>query len=101
MSKILGKLAKKTSEKCLIKNGQAVILENQIQFNKLAEISNGQFQEDSIYIDGVYVATTDDIGAINIVPISDFCEDIENIYEAFSHKNLKEIDFDKWYKKFK
>ena len=86
---------------CIIKAGIVVVLETQEQFNKLAFVSGGQFQEDSIIIDGIYLAQSDDIGAINVFPAIDLCEDMENIYEALSHRNLKDIDFDKWYKKIK
>ena len=86
---------------CIIKAGIVVVLETQEQFNKLAFVSGGQFQEDSIIIDGLYLAQSDDIGAINVFPASDLCDDMSNIEEALLHKNLKDIDFDKWYKKIK
>lgn len=101
LSKILKKFAQKQNTGCIIKPGIVVVIENQEQFNKLALVSGGQFQEDSIIIDGIYLAQSDDIGAINVFPLNDLCEDVENIYEALLHKNLKEIDFDKWYKKIK
>ena len=101
MSKILNKFVKKQNNGCIIKLGIVVVLETQEQFNKLAFVSGGQFQEDSIIIDGIYLAQSDDIGAINVFPAIDLCEDMENIYEALSHRNLKDIDFDKWHKKIK
>lgn len=96
---ILKKLKTTKSTSCIIKAGVAVLFETQEQFNKLALASNGQYQEDSIMINGIYVAYSDDIGAINIVPLSDISEDFE--LEAFEHKNLKPIDFDKWFKRLK
>jgi len=96
---ILKKLKTTKSNGCIIKAGFAVLFETQEQFNKLALASDGQYQEDSIMIDGIYVAYSDDIGAINVVPLSDISEDYE--LEAFEHKNLKPVDFDKWYKKLK
>ena len=101
MSKTLKKFAQKQNTGCIIKLGIVVVIENQEQFNKLALVSGGQFQEDSIIIDGIYLAQSDDIGAINVFPLNDLCEDVENIYEALSHRNLKPIDFQKWYKKLK
>ncbi|WP_428739430.1 hypothetical protein [Sulfurimonas sp.] len=99
MSSILKKLKTTKSTSCIIKAGVAVLFETQEQFNKLALASNGQYQEDSIMIDGIYVAFSDEIGAINIVPFSDISEDGEA--EAFEHKNLKPVDFDKWFKRLK
>ena len=101
MSKILNKFVKKQNNGCIIKLGIVVVLETQEQFNKLAFVSGGQFQEDSIIMDGIYLAQSDDIGAINVFPASDLCDDMSNIEEALLHKNLKDIDFDKWYKKIK
>ncbi len=96
---ILKKLKTTKFNGCIIKAGIAVLFETQEQFNKLALVSNGQYQEDSIMIDGIYVAYSDDIGAINVVPLSDISEDYE--LEAFEHKNLKPVDFDKWFKRLK
>ena len=101
MSKILNKFVKKQNNGCIIKLGIVVVLETQEQFNKLAFVSGGQFQEDSIIMDGIYLAQSDDIGAINVFPASDLCDDMSNIEEALLHKYLKDIDFDKWYKKIK
>ena len=48
LSKILKKFAQKQNTGCIIKPGIVVVIENQEQFNKLALVSGGQFQEDSI-----------------------------------------------------
>jgi hypothetical protein len=40
----------------------------------------------------------DEYPALEVCPIQDICGEIDNALEAFEHKNLKPIDFDKWYK---
>lgn len=93
---ILKNLKKVDKNECVIKSGVAVLLDSQEQLNLLAEIS-GQYDIDSIVVSGIYVAFSDEINAINVVPLSDITEDGD--LEAFEHKNLKPIDFDKWYKR--
>jgi hypothetical protein len=95
---ILKKLQKVDKNECVIKSGVAVLLDSQEQLNLLAEIS-GQYDIDSIIVDGIYVAFSDEINAINVVPLSDITEDC--VLEAFEHKNLVPVDFSKWYKKVK
>jgi hypothetical protein len=93
---ILKKLQKVDKNECIIKSGVAVLLDSQEQLNLLAEISR-QYGIDDIVIDGRYVAFSDEINAINVVPLSDITEEYD--MEAFEHKNLNQIDFDKWYKR--
>ena len=40
----------------------------------------------------------DEYPALQVEPIQNICGEIDNVLEAFEHKNLKPIDFDKWYK---
>lgn len=93
---------KKNSKKdtgVVLKAGIVLLLDNQEQFNKLASCFG--LEEDSISIDGVYVAYMDEYPALQVCSIKEISEDIDNALEAFEHKNLKAIDFDKWYKKIK
>ena len=83
----------------VLKSGLALLLDNQEQFNKLASCFG--LEEDSICIDGIYVAYMDEYPALQVEPIENLCGEIDNALEAFEHKNLKAIDFDKWYKKIK
>ena len=83
----------------VLKAGIVLLLDNQDQFNKLASCFG--LEEDSISIDGIYVAYMDEYPALQICSIKEISDDIGNALEAFEHKNLKAIDFDKWYKKIK
>ena len=96
---ILDNLKKKSKKDTgvVLKAGVVLLLENQEQFNKLASLFD--LQEDSVCIDGVYVAYMDDYPALQVEPIQNICGEIDNALEAFEHKNLKPVDFDKWYKK--
>lgn len=98
---ILDNLKKKSKKDTgvVLKAGIVLLLENQKQFNKLASLFD--LQEDSVCIDGVYVAYMDEYPALQVEPIQNICGEIDNVLEAFEHKNLKPIDFDKWYKKIK
>lgn len=98
---ILKKLKDKsnTKEDVTLKGGIVLLLDEQTQFNQLARLF--QLEEDSITIDGIYVAYMDSYPALQVEPIENLTGDIENAMEAFKHKNLKPMDFDKWYKKFK
>ena len=40
----------------------------------------------------------DEYPALQVEHIKNICVEIDNALEAFEHKNLKPIDFDKWYK---
>lgn len=93
---------KKNSKKdtgVVLKAGIVLLLENQEQFNKLAFCFD--LQEDSACIDGIYVAYMDEYPALQVEPIENFSEEIEDFIEACSHKNLKPIDFDVWYRRLK
>ena len=93
---------KKNSKKdtgVVLKAGIVLLLDNQEQFNKLAFCFG--LEEDSISIDGIYVAYMDEYPALQVCSIKEICEDVDNALEAFEHKNLKAIDFDKWYKNIK
>ena len=98
---ILDNLKKKSKKDTgvVLKAGVVLLLENQEQFNKLASLFD--LQEDSVCIDGVYVAYMDSYPALEVCPIQDICGEIDNALEAFEHKNLKPVEFDKWYKKIK
>jgi len=98
---LLKKLKKNQKKKndTVLKAGIVLLLDSQEQFNKLALLFG--LEEDSISIDGVYVAYMDDYPALQVEPISNFAEDIENALEAFEHKNLKPLDFDVWFKRNK
>lgn len=98
---ILNNLKKKSKKDTgvVLKAGIVLLLDNQEQFNKLASCFG--LEEDSISIDGVYVAYMDEYPALQVCSIKEISEDIDNALEAFEHKNLKAIDFDKWYKKIK
>ena len=98
---ILNNLKKKSKKDTgvVLKAGIVLLLDKQEQFNKLASLFD--LQEDSVCIDGVYVAYMDEYPALQVEPIQDICGEIDNALEAFEHKNLKAIDFDKWYKKIK
>lgn len=89
----------KTKEDVTLKGGIVLLLDKQSQFNQLATLF--QLEEDSIIINGIYVAYMDEYPSIQIEPIANLTGDIENAMEAFKHKNLKPMDFDKWYRKFK
>jgi len=93
---------KKNSKKdtgAVLKAGIVLLLDNQEQFNKLASCFD--LEEDSICIDGIYVAYMDEYPALQVEPIQNLCGEIDNALEAFEHKNLKPIDFDKWFKRLK
>lgn len=98
---ILKKLKKneKKRNSTVLKAGIVLLLDNQEQFNKLALLF--EIEEDSISIDGVYVAYIDEYPALQICPISEFSEDIDHALEAFEHKNLKPLDFDVWFRRLK
>ena len=95
---ILDNLKKKSKKNngFILKSGIVLLLDKQEQFNKLASLFD--LQEDSVCIDGVYVAYMDECPALQVEPIQNICGEIDNALEAFEHKNLKPIDFDKWYK---
>ena len=96
---ILKNLKKQKNNGFILKSGIILLLDKQEQFNKLASLFD--LQEDSVCIDGVYVAYMDEYPALQICSIKEISEDIDNALEAFEHKNLKALDFDKWYKKIK
>ena len=98
---ILKKLKKNEKKKndTVLKSGIVLLLDKQEQFNKLALLFG--IEEDSISIDGVYVAYIDEYPALQICPISEFSEDIDHALEAFEHKNLKPLDFDAWFRRLK
>ena len=93
---ILKNLKKQKNSGFILKSGIILLLDKQEQFNKLASLFD--LQEDSVCIDGVYVAYMDEYPALQVEPIQNICGEIDNALEAFEHKNLKPIDFDKWYK---
>lgn len=99
VSSILKKLQQKQNKKIgtVLKAGLVLLIENQNQFNKLASLFE-EVQEDSILIDGIYVAYLDEYPALQVCPISEFSEEIEDFIESCEHKNLKPVDFDRWYK---
>lgn len=99
---LLKKLEKNKQKKnnTVLKSGIVLLIESQEQFNKLASLFE-EIQEDSIIIDGVYVAYMDFQDVLQIEPIENFSEEIDDFLESCSHKNLKPIDFDVWYKKIK
>ena len=99
---LLKKLEKNKQKKnnTVLKGGIVLLIESQEQFNKLASLFE-EVQEDSIIIDGAYVAYMDEYPALQICPISEFSEEIDDFLEACSHKNLKPIDFDVWYRRLK
>jgi hypothetical protein len=94
-------LQKKSQKKndTVLKAGIILLLDSQEQFNKLASCMG--LEEDSISIDGVYVAYMDEYPALQISPISEFSEEIEDFIEACEHKNLKPLDIDVWFKRNK
>ena len=99
---LLKKLEKNKQKKnnTVLKGGIVLLIESQEQFNKLASLFE-EVQEDSIIIDGAYVAYMDEYPALQIEPIKNFSEEIDDFLEACSHKNLKPMDFDVWYKRLK
>lgn len=94
-------LMKKQNKKTgtVLKAGIVLLIESQEQFNKLASCFG--LEEDSISIDGIYVAYMDFQDTLTIHSIFDFADNADNLLEALSHRNLKPIDFQKWYKKIK
>ena len=98
---ILDNLKKKSKKDTgvVLKAGIVLLLDNQEQFNKLASCFG--LEEDSISIDGIYVAYMDEYPALQVCSIKEISEDVDSALEAFEHKNLKPMDFDKWYKKIK
>ena len=98
---ILKNLTKKSKKDTgvVLKSGIVLLLDNQEQFNKLASCFG--LEEDSICIDGIYVAYMDEYPALQVEPIENLCGEIDNVLEAFEHKNLKPVDFDVWFRKFK
>ena len=93
---ILKNLKKQKNSGFVLKSGIVLLLDKQEQFNKLASLFD--LQEDSVCIDGVYVAYMDFQDTLTIHSIFDFSDNADNLLEAFSHRNLKPIDFQKWYK---
>lgn len=98
---LLKKLKKNEKKKnsTVLKAGVVLLLDNQEQFNKLASVMG--LDEDSIEIDGDYVAYMDEYPALQVEPIENFTDDINHALEAFEHKNLKPIDFDDWFRRVK
>ena len=98
---ILNQLKKKQKNKNtpILKSGIVLLLDSQQQFNKLATIMG--LEEDSISINGVYVAYMDEYPALQVEPIENLTGDIDNAIEAFGHKNLKPLDIDVWFKRNK
>lgn len=98
---LLKKLNKNQKKKndTVLKAGIVLLLDKQEQFNKLALLFG--LQEDSITIDGDYVAYMDEYPALQVEPLTNFAEDIENALEAFQHRNLKPMDIDVWFKRNK
>jgi len=98
---ILKNLKKKSKKKndTVLKGGIVLLLDTQEQFNKLASCMG--LDEDSIEIDGVYVAYMDEYPALQVEPIENLTGDVENAIEAFGHKNLKPLDIDVWFKRNK
>ena len=98
---ILNNLKKKSKKDTgvVLKAGIVLLLDNQEQFNKLASCFG--LEEDSISIDGIYVAYMDEYPALQICPIKEISDAVDSALEAFEQTNLKLIDFDKWYKKIK
>lgn len=97
---ILKNLMKKQNKKTgtVLKAGIVLFIESQEQFNKLASLFE-EVQEDSIIVDGVYVAYMDFQDTLTIHSIFDFCDNLEDFIESCEHKNLKPLEFNKWYKK--
>ena len=93
---ILKNLKKQKNNGFILKSGIVLLLDKQEQFNKLASLFD--LQEDSVCIDGVYVAYMDFQDTLTIHSIFDFADNADNLLEALSHRNLKPIDFQKWYK---
>jgi len=98
---ILKNLKKKSKKKndTVLKGGIVLLLDTQEQFNKLASCMG--LDEDSIEIDGVYVAYMDEYPALQVEPIENLTGDVENAIEAFGYKNLKPLDIDVWFKRNK
>ncbi len=94
---ILKNLKKQKNSGFILKSGIILLLDKQEQFNKLASLFD--LQEDSVCIDGVYVAYMDFQNTLTVHSIFDFCDDLENFIESCQHKNLKPLEFGKWYKK--
>jgi hypothetical protein len=99
MSSILKKLKKKSNKQVTLSGGLVLLLDKQSQFNRLARLFD--MQEDSIIIDGVYVAYMDEYPALQVEPIHNLCGEIDNALEAFEHKNLKPLDIDVWFRRNK
>ena len=99
---ILNNLKKKSKKDTgvVLKSGIVLLIESQKQFNKLAVLFE-DIQEDSIVVDGAYVAYMDEYPALQVEPIENFSEEIDDFLEACSHKNLKPMDFDVWYRRLK
>ena len=93
---ILKNLKKQKNSGFILKSGIVLLLDKQEKFNKLASLFD--LQEDSVCIDGDYVAYMDFQDALIIHSIFDFADNSDNLLVAISHRNLKPIDFDKWYK---
>ncbi len=98
---ILKKLKKnqKTKSDIVLKAGIVLFLDTQEQFNRLASIMG--LEEDSISIDGIYLAYMDEYPALQVEPIENFSEDEDHALEACKHKNLKPMDIDVWFKRNK
>ncbi len=94
---ILKNLKKQKNNGFVLKSGIVLLLDKQEQFNKLASLFD--LQEDSVCIDGVYVAYMDFQDTLTIHSIFDFCDNLEDFIESCEHKNLKPLEFNKWYKK--
>lgn len=99
---LLKKLEKNRQKKnnTILKGGIVLLIESQEQFNKLAVLFE-DIQEDSIVVDGAYVAYLDFQDVLQVEPIENFSEEIDDFLEACSHKNLKPMDFDVWYRRLK
>lgn len=98
MMKDLKKKSQKKND-TVLKAGVVLLLNTQEQFNRLASCMG--LEEDSISIDGGYVAYMDEYPALQVEPLSSFAEDEEHILEACQHKNLKPMDIDVWFRRNK
>ncbi len=99
---LLKKLSKNSQKKnnAVLKGGIVLLIESQEQFNKLAVLFE-DIQEDSIVVDGAYVAYLDFQDVLQVEPIENFSEEIDDFLEACSHKNLKPMDFDVWHRRIR
>ena len=84
---------------CALKSGIILLFDTQKQYDELSTLFP---QIDSgILIEGRYCAYMDEYPALQVHPLNEIAEDEDHLLGAFKIMNLKPMDFDSWFRKFK